>query len=407
MKQKYWIAVALAALYLALLFRYAYIGPRRNFSDFRVYYWAATQFQSHGELYGVTGQGLTPFKYPPTFAFLISPLAYFSKKTASLIFFSLNFAALLVFFNFSKKLIVTSALSAKESLLFYLIPAVFSYRFIQGVLDAGQVTLCLCALTALGLDLIEKERPALGAMFLGLAVILKYTPFIFIPYLWVKKKKAAILWVIFFIMLYGLLPAAVTGLSRQIHYLKGWLPSIQGNSLDQGSWTDHKNQSLPSLVARALMKNSPYESVHSGFSVCAFSDALKIGLGISLALYLMILWRGAAGESDSGFHPAELGMLFLGMALWNANAWPFNFCVFIFGVMAALEFGRRRGQGRFLPAGLLLAFILANIGSQALAGERGQWLGEIFSLLSISGLVIYGILLYWKIADARSHPLLR
>jgi hypothetical protein len=337
------------------------------------------------------------------FALFVSPLSALSIRWASLIYYFVNFLSLLIFLYISGKLLVPGSVSIKDFFILYTVPLVFSIRFIQGVLDSGQVTLIVCALAALGLYGIQRRRPILGAAVLALSTMLKYTPFIFIPYLFLRKKVFAGLWTLVFIGVYLIAPALHVGMEKQMLYLKGWFPSIVSNSLDQGSWTDHKNQSLPSWVVRCLMRRSPYIRT-MGISLCGFATALKIGLGLCLLLYLCILWPTRGPFQNC----ADLGMLFLGMALWNANAWPFNFVVLIFAVMAVLSLWRGQGyRGRAIPVLLAAVFILLNIGSEALVHDSGQRTCEIISLLTIAALLLYLFFIARKFKRIEAPVILR
>ena len=89
---KKWAAVLfLCLLFTGFFFRYLNRAPKRHFSDFRVYHATAEKFLASKDIYERDKESVTPYKYSPTFAFLFSFLGWFNIKTASLIFFTLNF----------------------------------------------------------------------------------------------------------------------------------------------------------------------------------------------------------------------------------------------------------------------------------------------------------------------------
>ena len=94
LKRRFFTALLVAAVYLLLLFRYSERAPKRHYNDFRVYYATAERFLHRENIYLPMDGSMTPFKYSPMFALLTAPLGFLSEKSASLVFFTLNFAAL-------------------------------------------------------------------------------------------------------------------------------------------------------------------------------------------------------------------------------------------------------------------------------------------------------------------------
>jgi len=391
-------------MFISLFFRYASRAPKRNYCDFRVYYNIAQRFLAKENIYNRPDEGITPFKYSPVFALLVSPLAFVSQKTASLIFFTISFILLIGLCLFSKKMIVTSKLSAWQLFAFYFFPLLFSSRFIFSVLDSGQITIMIFALLIFGIYLLEKEKNIAASALFALAVMFKYTAIIFLPYFLIRKKIKASLGMVFFILFYCLIPAIYTGISANLQYLKSWLPFIAETSLDKGSWYDSKNQSLYSMVLRLFSADSPYKHL----TQLAFTQALFISGIIGALIYLFIIIKKKERETKN----IDYALLLLCLALFNPNAWLANFVFFIFAYMAIIyhlikvrfsaEGGSASGgKNKAVLIFTILSFISSSWAAESVVGDKLQNFFESLSTVTLASLILCGILLYLKFKKER------
>jgi len=357
--------------------------PKRHYCDFRVYYATAERFIDKEDIYSRPDESITPFKYSTLFAMLISPLSFFSIKAASLIFFTINFVSLLAIFVFSKRLIAQDKISFRQSVFLYIFSLICSFRFILHSLDAGQISIIMFLLVILGLYFLEKSRDIIGAALLGLAIMFKYTPAVFLPYFIFRKKIKAVALVMIFIMFYCIIPAAYVGINTQIDYLKNWLPFISETSLDQGSCYDYKNQSLFSLVLRYFTADSPYKVSIASLS---FNRGLIVAFIVSIIIYSLIIFPGS---SQNSHNPTEYSLLFICMALFNPNAWMHNFVICIFVYMAIFYYLLKVNFKDSLTIILLLfSFVLMSCGAESLVGNNLENILEELSSVTIGGLFL-------------------
>ena len=166
---------------------------------------------------------VTPFKYSPFFAFCFVPLG---------------------------------VLPPSNQFWLYGLGVVCVLRFIFLNWDSGQVVILMAVLVLGALASLSKGKNAWAGAFLAAATLIKYTPVIFLPYLIVRKQYKAVLWTLVFGAVWLLLPVLVVGFQKEMAYLASWIPSIMQTSLDQGSLTDGKNQSLISMVLRFCWNRS-------------------------------------------------------------------------------------------------------------------------------------------------------
>lgn len=364
-------------------------APKRHYCDFRVYYATAQRFAEKSDIYSRPQESITPFKYSPMFALLVSPLSLVPEKPASLIFFSISFVSLIIICRLSKKLIIKRDLTFKESVLFYFMPILFTSRFILSVLDSGQVNIMILALVVAGLYFEKKKKNIISAALIALSFMFKYTSVILLPYFIFRKKIKLTLWIILFSAFYCLVPALHVGMDRQVSFLKNWLPSISETSLDKGSWYDTKNQSLYSLVLRTLTKDSPYKPLAN----LDFNQAITLTAILGLIIYLFIIIP--KGKDAENF---DYALLLICMALFNPNAWLVNFVFLLFGYMVVLYYLIQNGflRNKTIAIVTFLSFVISSWGCESMVGDNLQNYLEMLSTVTIATLIIVGLLLWLK-----------
>jgi hypothetical protein len=387
-----WIVVAVIVMaFVGNFIRYSHRAPRRHYADFRVYHATAERFLQKQDIYDRPDMAITPFKYSPMFAFLVSPLGFVNRHTASLIFFTINFATLISLCFLIPRLLGITGLTVIQRIFLYFIPILFTSRFILQVWDSGQVNLIMFLLTVASLYFMRKGKDALAGGALGLSVMFKYMPAVFVPYLIFQKKYKMVTWILVSIVIWCFLPALVVGWETQMFYLQKWLPSISETSLDHSSWYDYKNQSLYSTVLRYLTKDATY-----GLKLMNLTFEQGLGLSILLGglIYVLVLFKGRNVEEQ---FKLDWSILFLCMALFNPNAWMMNFVVFFFVYMYLMDYlFRVRWQDKVTLGLMLLAFIVSSWTSESLVGNDLENRCEELSFVTLGALILIVSLLRLK-----------
>ncbi|UCD54847.1 MAG: DUF2029 domain-containing protein [Candidatus Omnitrophota bacterium] len=391
LNRRFIIFIIIATVFVALFLRYLYRAPKRHYSDFRVYHATGRRFIERQNIYERPDQSITPFKYSPICAMLMAPLSFFSRKTASLVFFTINFILLIVAFIFSGRLIIRDKMSFKEMIFLYIFPALFTLRFILLTLDCGQVGIIIFALIVLGLYFLREKKDMLTGALMGLSIMFKYTPAVFLPYFIFKNKVKLVILIMIFIMLYCVIPATYTGMDKQIDSIKNWFPFITETSFYRGSWYDNKNQSLFSLVLRYFTKDSPYRVSVAGLT---FNQGLMITFILGTVIYLLIIFPG----KDYDFRrPVEYSLLFIFMVLFNPNAWMHNFVAFIFAYMTLFYYLIKVNfKDKITLALVALSFTLMTLMSETFVGDNLETLSEELSSVTIGALILMFLLFRLK-----------
>ena len=395
--KKYVIFVIIAALYAGLLYKYLHSAPKRDYSDFRVYYAAAERFISRQDLYAESDTSITPFKYSPAFAMLVSWLSFFSKKTAGVIFFSINFIALISVFILSGKLIIRNKISTKQKIFLYAVPAIYTIRFITYILYTGQVNIIMLALLLCGFYFLDKRKDVAAASCIGLSIMFKYTPFILLPFFIFRKKFKLAALILLFIAFYCLMPTAYLGIKTNALYLKNWIPSIISTSLASNSFYDFKNQSLYSMMLRFFTVNLPHPPLtymKTYITSLSFSQGMALSVIMAMFIYALIILPGRRQKLGQ---PEEYSLLLICMALFNPNAWlaTFVFCIFAY-MFLCYYLLRVHFKDKLTMALMFLCFIFMVGGSEFLAGDKLQNLFFQLSFITIGALTLLFMLLRLK-----------
>ncbi len=393
-QKKNWLCILITlVVFSGFLTNYLDRVPKRHYCDFRVYYKAGQDVLAGKNIYVRETEAVTPFKYSPFFAFLCVPLGKLPIKAAAAVFFTVNFFMTLFIFKLSFDLAaagLAASFSIWQRVLIYALTLLASARYILLVWDSGQSSILMCLLILLGFHFLSKEKETPAGAFFASAILVKYTPAIFLPYLLVQRKFKAFCWAVFFGVLFLLIPALIVGLQKDLLYLSSWIPSIVSTSLDQFSYIDNKNQSIYSMFLRFF---SP-TIYHVNFLSISFDQALFYGRLAVLFIYLAVFIPGKSRSTQSAI---DMALLMVCMSLFNPNGWMLNFVSLIPSFVLLIQYTvMNKAKDKFILFSLIAAFVLINITSQSLAGRSVENFGCNYSFTAWGGLIIYAALLKLK-----------
>jgi alpha-1,2-mannosyltransferase len=386
------LIVTVLCLFTVFLIRYSQRAPKRHYCDFRVYHDAGARFLRHENIYTRPDEAITPFKYSPSFAMMFAPLSGIDRFDASLIFFTLNFLWMAMVVVLSGKIAGLEALAPPQRVWAYILSLLCVGRFILVVTDEGQVTILMFLLTLLSVWAAEKRKNALAGFCLAAAMLIKYTPAIFIPYFLVRRRWSAAAWTFIGLALLVLLPVVFLGLPTYKTYMTSWFPYIRETSLDMASYFDSKNQSIYSMVIRLITMGT-----ESGMSWMRMNmeQAKVIGTWVGLGLFAFALGPVVLRRRRETV-AEDTAMLLILMALLNPNAWLTNFVVMFFGFLVIWKrVFLVRPLDKISLAAAVIAFILALLPAESLLGEDWQKTFEMWSLVPFASLVLFAAL--WRV----------
>jgi len=252
-----------------------------------------------------------------------------------------------------------------------------------------------------GLYLISKGREAAGGMVFALSAMIKYTPIIFIPYLFFRKKIKAALSATFGIIFYLFLPALFIGVKANFYYLRKLLPFLtQSTILEPGTILDPKNQSLFSAIKRQFSYCiSDYHAPHMLFENSALSDIhiKMIFIFFAALIYAFILIRPRLNRDSILYYNLDYAMLLVCACLFNMNAWMLSYLLLIMPYFIIVYYAVKASfKDTAVTALLLLSYLLNIITIKGLAGEAFAYKALFYSPFTLMALVLFLALLKIK-----------
>ena len=375
-KKRIFLFILLTIFFGCMLGRYLQRVPKRHYCDFRVYYHTAQVFLSAKDIYFRDTMEVTPFKYSPFFAFIISPIGLLPIKSAAALFFTINFITTIALFVLLKRIIVKIQLFPQEGFFFYFLGIVLTFRYILLNWDSGQIVIILCALVAGSLYFSLRGKDVLAAALLAASILIKYTPALFIPYFILRRKFKAAFLTLGFLAVWLSLPALYVGVQKNTAYLISWIPSIINTSLDVGSYYNSKNQSIMSLVLR-FTTNSSY---HVNFIDLGYHSAMIIACVLSFLFYLLILLPKKGKDSTI----EDYALLFICISLFSPNAWMLNFVSLIFPYLFLIYYLIKvKLKDVFVLVCVILSYICVSLFSRSLMGTAFEQATEALSFVTI------------------------
>jgi hypothetical protein len=171
-----------------------------NMNDFGKFYYSAIAFLKGRNMYDINPAMMIPvsaLEYhiftnlnPPHFTIIVLPFAFFSQKTALLLWFFIN-----VFFLWISLLIIFRELEVKFSLwrVTLLVTSILAFAGTGTVVVTGQLSFIIMFLITLFWLESRHGRWNRAAIYLGLSMSIKLFLLIFLPYLLLRKQWRAVI----------------------------------------------------------------------------------------------------------------------------------------------------------------------------------------------------------------------
>jgi hypothetical protein len=367
----------------------------------RVYDPAPDLARRHHALLGLAEGGIAgPFyAHTPAAALMVTPLAPLGFRAAALAWLALSIGLAAVLGKVLADVLAEDgrapiAVSALAFLFVLLWPPVL-YN-----LEKGQWSLLLAALMALGWRALVAERPGWAGASIGLACTLKLAPAAVFPYLWRRRPRAALAFVV-------TIGALVAGSVAAVG-LEPWLAFLRLAPANVAFWEDRLENavSVTSLTSRLFVPGRHAEPLFdlpmTGRLVAGLVTAVLVGAA------LLLTWRLPA--------PARRPLEGAAFALWcvlgvllNPLGWLHSSILLLLPAALVL---RALGDPRLplsgaarLGAELLVVLAVAALSLPKetlvhLAGARPVTPGRVLAVL---GLPCYGALALFGAAALAVH----
>lgn len=374
-------------IFSGLFIQYQIRAPRRNYSDYSCFYKAGKDILQGKNPYIKDSEEISTFKYTPIFALFMAPLAIFDQKTSASLFFLLNLCAVFFIFSLSRKLIFFKEISANSEFFLFVLVSLINFRFVLNCLHSAQVGLFIMLAVVSGLFFISKAKNAVGASFIGIAIMIKYMPALFIPYFFIKMKFKISFLILVAVVIYCLLPGLFIGLKYNFFLLKELIPHISSTSLGEGAFFDEKMQSLWAFPFRAFTGISSFSA--TVFTLCIF---------VILTLFIVISNKKQIKKEEELFtNCLDYGLVFILIPLFNPHGWIHNFVTLIFPTMLVIYYLMLCNfKDKLVLSLVLVYFVLTTFGSPSFVGEAMQTILERFSIVIFGSLFLFAAIVKIK-----------
>jgi hypothetical protein len=413
-KYRILVIIVVAVVFFGSLYSHKYRVVQRNYADFHCFYIAGQRALIHQDIYVLKDRETSEFRYAPIFAVMMSGLAFFDEATADTIWFVLNFILLIAAFICLKNLVAPQGLDFKSAFWLYSLAILSIIRIIFHNFNCGQSNILMLASAAIGLYLISRKNEFAGGLIFAFSIMVKYTPLIFIPYFFFRRKIKLGIIIVASAAFYLALPALFIGPKTNFLYLKTLKNFLTHSTiLEQPTILTDKNQSLISLVYRFIGPDCSAWFVESGpmpFQSWNIGNPGKkiVFLILCGILYILALYRPrkkSALQDNAFLDNIDYCLLFVCVILFNLNAWLHTFILLApayFVIVYYLLKCKFKDRTVLIP--WLISLIINGFLTRSILGKTATHQLLFYSPFTINALIVFFILLRLKLGK-KAHLL--
>ena len=357
---------------------YFRITLRKGMNDFRVVHRAAGRVLHQENLYNFA-DGHYLYKYSPFFAVLVAPLGLLSFQAGEVIWLLGMCLCLAFVLTQCKKMILGDK---PPPPYLYILTILFASKFLVREITLGQTDFLILVFIFLFISFADKEKYLLSGLFLSLAVMIKPSSLIFVPYLLYKGKIKLIIYSAITGALFLLAPAAIYGFSTNFSLLTGWRTVMSVSS--PPLLAVDLNQSLFAFFYRFLTPTS------QGVNVLDLNYTLvNLLIYISISgLFLFLLFLNSRSKYVEGnlLHHREgieYSLVLIFMSLFSPLGWVQNYSSSILALMLLIYYVLKTGfRDKLIISLMLLFFILVDLINFEIVGRKMNDLSLYLSFLT-------------------------
>jgi alpha-1,2-mannosyltransferase len=383
------LAFVLVTLASGLYFaRKSGTDPGAYSNDFNVYYHAAREVIGGRDPYQHSLGDWTPYIYPPLLAEIIVPLAFLPLPVAAYVWFLVGAGSIVAAAWISARLATdsegtfvleqsASALASRRAAI-AVCAAIVVLRFVLDTFNLGQVNALVLVLAVAHVHLYARDRKALSAVALVIAVSIKLTPALLLVYHLSRLRLR-------FVALCVALLVALTAISLLPfgHHGADVLQTFWNRTVKNEQGYDFAysgNQSLRGAIARLTGESNQASS----------RDSTKPGEPATLLVSMVLLGIAAFAAVRARTELAAAAPSFCCMVLLSPLSWKAHYVILIApaAYLISRAGGLKRG-GLLIASTLVAAFTLFNLTSPRVIGLAAAEWADYHSLVFAGALIIF------------------
>lgn len=332
-------------------------------TDFSVFYQAGYQLDRGASMYERRPTHYTTnaeylFKYPPPFGLAMIPLTRLTVQTAIRGWYAMTALALLGALWGVRRLTRPAVLPHGRALLIDGLLLVAVLRPYLATLRLGQVDVLLAGCLIAGVAALHQRREWLAGWWLGIPILCKLVPSVWLGYLAITRRWRALAWTAVAMLGYLASPILRLGFAGTRHAVGEWLNVLRISGGNVEWLLRHKNQSVLSVVLRLVT------TLHAGI-VTADVRAAALGLTACLGIaYAGLVWCSAwktRDDPDALRALAAPSLVMIGMVIFSPHAWVATFIHLLLPYGVLITYLVTRARGDRLGWGLLgISFLLVS-----------------------------------------------
>ncbi len=333
-------------------------------TDFSVFYDAGHRADRHESLYEYRATRYTTdreylFKYAPPFGVAMIPLSRLTVQVAIRWWYALTTLALVGAFASVRTLLRGTAAARDLPWAVYGLTLLAILRPYLANLRLGQVDVVLACLILGFLVALTRGRHLIAGGCLGVAILCKLVPGVWLLYLAATRRWRTIGWTLLAITVVLASPILVLGVAGTRAATAEWLAVLRTSSENWEWLVRFKNQSVLSAVLRGLV----------GSDATAVTPArLAVALGITVVLGLLYGWavwqaiRRARAAQEPLRTLVAPSLVMVAMVIFSPHAWKATFIHLLLPYAVVSTYVvqcRDRLAGALLAGSLLLVSVTA------------------------------------------------
>jgi hypothetical protein len=368
----------------------------KGMNEFRVVHRAAARILHQENLYNFD-DGHYLYKYSPFFAVLVSPLGLFSFNAGQVIWL-LGMCLCLTFILIQCKKMILGAKPPPPYL--YVLTILFASKFLVREITLGQTDFLILLFIFLFISFNDRKKDELAGLFLSLAVIIKPTSLVFVPYLLYKKKFKPVVYLGIFCILFLLAPSIIYGFPGNLNLLHGWKTVMSASS--PPLLAVDMNQSVFAFFYR-LLTPVPYNVNILNLDYTLVNLLIYATI---LVLFLFLLFLNRRSGSSHGnivYHGEgiEYALLLIFMALFSPLGWFQNYSSSVLAIMILVNYVFETGlRDRFVIVMLILFFVLVDLINFEMVGRRLNDLSLYLSFITLGIFILIACLSKLRLSRA-------
>lgn len=348
--------------------RNAIVQPGYN-KDYSLWYAIGLVVRNNGPLYEAGANGEILYMYPPTFALILAPITYLGPIGFVIVFTLATAIAWALSFRLAMSL--ATGQSTSPSRWYEWLVLISTGPYVYDLFLLGQINLVLLLLVLYAARCLQRNRPGVAGICLGLAIAIKVFPMPILVYWAVRKEYRAIASaIVSCVVLVFVLPGMIRGFERTQNEIAQWQRAMLGDSSGQSMSArssvgfSRRNQSLFAVTHRLTRELETGDGVHVNVLNMTPQQSQIVALALIIALGLVLLISTRCRFAPTAETAAtETAMVLILTVLCSPLGWTYFYCWLL--PAWAVAFHASRDQPRYrIPLGIAACLLIAAISEQ-------------------------------------------